>query len=67
MTGVNKLANNYNRPMVITLLIIALLAIILLVGRIKSSVQFKAEVKDLFAQSKAISDQTFKQEQLLIT
>ncbi len=53
--------------MVITLLIIALLAIILLVGRIKSSVQFKAEVKDLFAQSKAISDQTFKQEQLLIT
>jgi hypothetical protein len=44
---------------------IALVAIILIVGKINLAIQFNKEVKELFSQSKDISNKTFKYDQLL--
>ena len=51
--------------MIIFLSVVALLVIILIVGRINLSIQFHKQVKKLFSQSKNISDKRFKQEQLV--
>ena len=64
-TWTNKWPNNYKQLMIITLLIVAFLAITLIIGKINLSIQFKEQVKQLFAQSKTITNKTFKQEQLL--
>lgn len=50
--------------MIITLIILGLLIITLIIGRVNLSTQFNREVKELFSQSKNISDKTFKYEQL---
>lgn len=50
--------------MIITLTIIGFLIIILLVGKINLSPQFNNDVRELFSQSKNISDKTFSYEQL---
>ena len=51
--------------MIITLSIFGLLIITLIVGKINLSIQFGKQVKELFSQSKNISDKTFKHEQLI--
>lgn len=50
--------------MIIILSIIGLIAIVLLIGRVKLSTQFSKEVKLLFSQSKSISYNTFSYQQL---
>jgi hypothetical protein len=55
---------HYRRLIKIVLTIIGLLILTLVVGKVNLSIQFAKEVKQLFAQSKSISDQTFKQKQL---
>ena len=50
--------------MIIILSIVRLIAIVLVIGRVKLSIQFSKEVKQLFSQSKAISDKTFNYQQL---
>lgn len=49
---------------IIILSIFASLIIILVIGRINLSLQFKKEVTELFSQSKNISSKTFSYEQL---
>jgi hypothetical protein len=53
------------KTMIITLSIIGLLIIILIAGKINSSNQFSKQVNELFAQSKNISEKTFRQDQLI--
>lgn len=50
--------------MIIIIGITGLLALILLYGRISLDIQFNREIKRLFSQSKTISNNTFKYEQL---
>src|ERR1700730_14213210 len=50
--------------MIIIVSCIGFLVIILILGRINLSVKFSKEVKELFAQSKNISDKSFFQQQL---
>ncbi len=50
--------------MIITLSIIGLLLITLIVGKINLSIQFQKQVKELFSQSKNISERTFSHSQL---
>ncbi len=50
--------------MIITLSIVGLLILVYITGRINLSVQFTKAVKELFVQSKNISDQTFRKNQL---
>jgi hypothetical protein len=50
--------------MIIVLLIFGLLLLTLLIGKINLSIKFRREVKELFAQSKNISDQKFHKNQL---
>lgn len=50
--------------MIITLSILGLLLLILFIVRINSSIQFRKEVKELFAQSKSISDKIFHRNKL---
>src|ERR1035437_3609371 len=50
--------------MIITFLILGLLLLTLLIGKINLSINFSKEVKELFAQSKSISDQKFHKIQL---
>jgi len=50
--------------MIITLLIVGLILLTLVIGRINLSIQFSREVKELFAQSKSISNQRFHKSQL---
>jgi len=50
--------------MIITFLILGLLLLTLLIGKINLSINFSKEVKELFAQSKSISDQKFHKNQL---
>ena len=50
--------------MIYLLIFIAIVAIILIIGKVKLFFQFDREVKQLFAQSKAISNKTFGYEQL---
>jgi hypothetical protein len=54
----------YKKFMIITFSVIGVLLLILLVGRINLSIKFSREVKELFAQSKSISDQAFHKSQL---
>lgn len=53
-----------NLVIIITLSCIGILALILLIGHIVLMSQFTREVKELFSQSKVISDQIFKFEQI---
>jgi hypothetical protein len=50
--------------MIITLSILGLLLLTLFIAKINSSIQFSKEVKELFAQSKSISDKTFHENRL---
>lgn len=50
--------------MTITIIIVGFLLLILIIGRINLSIKFSREVKELFAQSKNISDQLFHKAQL---
>lgn len=50
--------------MIITFIIIGLLLLILIIGRVNLSIKFGEQVKELFAQSKSISDQRFHKSQL---
>ena len=50
--------------MIITFLIIGIILLILIIGKINLSIKFDKEVKELFAQSKSISDQAFYKNQL---
>ncbi|HEY5745501.1 MAG TPA: DUF6544 family protein [Chryseolinea sp.] len=50
--------------MIILLFIIGLLQAILLIAKINSSLQFRKEVRQLFAQSKTLSNKTFSNTQL---
>ncbi|MEO9147259.1 MAG: DUF6544 family protein [Ginsengibacter sp.] len=50
--------------MIITVTIIGFLLLILIIGKINLSIKFGREVKELFAQSKNISDQRFHKNQL---
>ncbi len=50
--------------MTITIIIVGFLLLILIIGRINLSIKFGREVKELFAQSKNISDQLFHKAQL---
>jgi len=50
--------------MIIIILILGLLLLTLLFGKINLSIKFSKEVKELFAQSKSISDQKFHKNQL---
>ena len=50
--------------MIITFLILGLLLLTLLIGKINLSINFSKEVKELFAQSKSISEQKFHKNQL---
>ena len=50
--------------MIIIIAVIGLIVIVLLIGRLKLSLQFNKEVKLLFSQSKSISDRRFSYEQL---
>jgi hypothetical protein len=50
--------------MIIVLSITGLIAIVLLIGRVNLSLQFTKEVKQLFSESKSVSDKTFKYGQL---
>lgn len=50
--------------MVITLSILALLVLTLIAGKINLSIQFRKQVKELFAQSKNVSQKIFHQQQL---
>ncbi len=50
--------------MIITLTIVGLFLLILIIGKINLSIKFGIEVKELFAQSKNISDQLFHKNQL---
>ncbi len=50
--------------MIITFITVGLLLLILIIGKINLSNKFGREVKELFAQSKNISDQTFYKNQL---
>ncbi len=50
--------------MIITLSFVGLLLAILLIGKINLSLKFRAQVKELFVQSKSISDQRFHKNQL---
>lgn len=50
--------------MIITLTIVGFILLILLIGKINLSIKFGREVKELFAQSKSISGQTFHKSQL---
>ena len=50
--------------MIIALTIVGLLTLMLIIGRVNLSIQFSREVKELFAQSENISNQTFRQQQL---
>jgi len=51
--------------MIIIFLIIVLLIIILIAGKINSSNQFSKQVNELFAQSKNISEKTFRLDQII--
>ncbi len=50
--------------MVTVFLILGLLLLTLIIGKINLSIKFGKQVKELFAQSKSISDRTFQKEQL---
>ncbi len=50
--------------MIITLSIVGLILMIFIIGKINLSIKFSKQVKELFAQSKSISDQRFHQNQL---
>ncbi|WP_432410133.1 DUF6544 family protein [Rasiella sp. SM2506] len=50
--------------MIIALILLGLLFIILIIGKINLSIKFNNQVKELFTQSKNISDQTFQKRQL---
>lgn len=50
--------------MIITISILALILIILLIGRVNLTIKFYQEVKELFAQSKSISDKIYHPQQL---
>ncbi len=52
------------KMMIIVLSIVGLLVLTLLIGKINLSIQFRKEVKELFAQSKNSSDKTFHKNQL---
>lgn len=45
--------------MIITLTLIGLFIVIIFAGRINLSIQFNKNIKDLFSQSKNISNKTF--------
>jgi len=55
----------FKTSMIIVISIIGLLAIILIIGKINLSIRFSKEVKELFAQSKNISDKAYHQQQLV--
>lgn len=50
--------------MIITLFIVSSILLILIIGKINLSIKFSREVKELFAQSKSISNRTFHKSQL---
>ncbi len=50
--------------MIITLIIVGLIVLILIIGKINLSRKFGNQVKELFAQSKNISDQIFRKNQV---
>jgi hypothetical protein len=54
----------FKKQMIITLFIVATLALILIGGNLFRSFQFKNEVEELFSQSNNISAKIFKYEQL---
>ncbi len=51
--------------MIITITIVLFLVLIIVIGKINLSVKFEREVKELFSQSKNISDRVFHKNQLL--
>ena len=55
---------NKQKLMLITVAIVGLILLIIIIGRINLSVKFDREVKELFAQSKNISDRIYHEEQL---
>src|ERR1035437_6428058 len=59
-----QMQKNKKKLMIITLTIVGLILLVLLIGKINLSIKFGREVKELFAQSKSISDQTFHKRQL---
>ena len=59
-----RLQVNYQQ-MIYLLIFIAVVAIILIIGKIKLFFQFDREVRQLFAQSKVMSNKTFSYEQLI--
>jgi len=50
--------------MIITLVILCVLFILLVIGKVNLSIQFKKEVKKLFSLSENISDKTYSHRQL---
>ena len=56
--------NENKKMMIIVLSISGLLVLTLFIGKINLSVQFRKQVKQLFVESKSISDQTFHKKQL---
>lgn len=54
----------YKKPMITILALLALIAMIFVVGKINLSIQFNKEVKELFAQSHTISNKAFNYKQL---
>lgn len=53
-----------NKIMIIALSILAFILITLLIGKLNLTIKFRQEVKELFAQSKDISDKIYHQNQL---
>jgi len=62
--GIQENAMKRKKLMTITLSILGLILIIFITGKINLSIKFGTEVKELFAQSKSISDQAFHKTQL---
>ncbi len=56
--------NYSNLIVIITLSIIGTVALILIIGNVVLNSRFDSEVKELFSQSKSISDRTFKYEEI---
>lgn len=56
--------NYWNLAIIITLSVIGAAALILIIGKVVLTAQFNSEVKELFSQSKDISDRTFDSSQI---
>ena len=59
-----QMQKNKKKIMIITFTIVGLLLLILIIGKINLFIKFGKQVKELFTQSKSISDQRFHKNQL---